>query len=195
MSGFATRLESAMRGRGMGVMELAQRASVSRQTVYNLLRPDFDPLSPGIRKVAGALDVDPVDLLPRASDPTGGAGKVMRLLQAASGRKDARAFELLPAALAALDVAAVETLHPTTDAGIRVLGAAAAMAADLTSSGPLHSLAETLRRQEDPHQALFFGRGLADPVRVVEETPEPLRRHKVFGAFDTGLFRRHLGKV
>lgn len=195
MSGFAERLQDAMTSRHVGVVELARRAGVSRQTVYNFLRPDYDPISPGLRKIAKALDLDPVELLPLEDDAGKSAARLLDLLRSAAGRKDSRAFEVLPALVAGVEVSTLSCLHPATDAEVRVLGAAAAMAAEMTGNTALSGFAAALRRREDPHSAIFFGRLAVDPVRTIERTPEPLRAHRVFGAFDVDLFRRHLGKV
>lgn len=195
MSGFAARLQEIMRNRHVGVVALAHQAGVSRQTVHGLLRPEYDPISPGVRKVARALQVDPRDLLPREDDPSALVAKILDVLQAAAERKESRAFEVLPALLAEVDPSLLPTLRPSSDTEMRVLGAAAAMAAELTGKPHLLSLAEALLRLEDPHQALFFGRLAVDPMATIERTPGPLRPHRVFGAFDEDLFRRHLGKV
>lgn len=194
MSGFAATLQEVMKDSGVGVAELARKAGVSRQTVYNLLQPDFDPISPGVRKVARALQVDPRDLLPREDDLSIRAAKILDVLRAAARRKESRAFEVLPALLAEADPDSVSSIRPSTDAEVRVLGAALAMAAGLTGKPHLDSLAEALLRLEDPHQALFFGKLSLDPVTIIERTPDPLRPHRVFGAFTEDLFRRHLAK-
>ncbi len=194
MSGFSVRLRERMQDGGIGVAELATRANVSRQAIYGLLRPDYDPISPGVRKVARALNVDPVDLLPRENDPAGHTSRILDVLRLAAGRKDARAFEVLPALLAGLDEAALATLRPVNDTETRLLGAALAMAAELTGRSVLRTSAEALRRNEDPHQAIFFGGRRIDFLRAVEQTPDALRRHGVFGILDMELFRRHLGR-
>jgi transcriptional regulator with XRE-family HTH domain len=194
MSGFAANLQEVMRSERVGVLELARRAGVSRQTVYNLLQPGYDPISPGVRKVARALHVDPRDLLPREDDLPVQAARILDVLRAAARRKESRAFEVLPALLAEADPGTLASIRPSTDAEVRVLGAASAMAAELTGQTHLGSLAEALLRLEDPHQALFFGRLSVDPVAVIERTPASLRTHRVFGAFTEDLFRRHLAR-
>lgn len=194
MSGFAATLQEVMKDRGVGVAELARKAGVSRQTVYNLLQPNFDPISQGVRRVARALQVDPRDLLPREDDFSVQASRILDVLRAAARRKESRAFEVLPALLAEANPDSVSSLRPSTDAEVRVLGAASAMAAGLTGKSHLRSLAEALLRLEDPNQALFFGRLAVDPIATIERTPDALRPHRVFGAFTEDLFRRHLAK-
>lgn len=195
MSGFATRLQEVMRSSHLGVGEVASMAGVSRQTVYNLLQPGYDPISPAIRKVARALQVDPQDLIPREDDLPVRTARILDVLRAAAHGRDSRAFEVLPALLSETDPGMLSSIRPSTDAEVRILGAAMAMAAELTGVPDLRSLAKALLRLEDPHQALFFGKLSADPVAVIERTPAPLRPHRVFGAFTEDLFRRHLAKA
>ncbi len=126
MSGFAASLQKVMKNRHVGVAELARKAGVSRQTVYNLLQPEYDPISPGVRKIARALHVDPRDLLPGDDDLSVQASKILDVLRAAARRKESRAFEVLPALLAEADPDSVSSIRPSTDAEVRVLGAASA---------------------------------------------------------------------
>ncbi len=195
MSGFSVRLQQLMGNRHITVVELAARAGLSRQAIYKMLRSDFDPLSQGVRKVARAIGVDPIDLLPREDQPTGRIAEVLALVRRAAAEKDARAFEVLPAALAGLDPPSLAALHPGANPlEARLLAAAAAMAAELTSSATLRRFAESWGQTEDPSQGFFFGGPLADVDRSIASTPELLRRHRVFGGFSEEMFRRHLGK-
>lgn len=194
MTGFAVKLQEVMKDNDVGVAEVARMAGVSRQTIYNLLQPGFDPISPGVRKVARALKVDPLDLIPRQDDVTVQTARILDVLRSAAARKESRAFEVLPALLAEADPDILTSIRPTNDTGVRVLGAALAMAAELTGKAQLRSLAEALLQLEDPHQAIFFGKLPVDPVTIIERTPKPLRAHRVFGAFTEELFRRHLAK-
>ena len=195
MSGFSVRLQELMESRQLSVLDLAERTGLSRQAIYKMLQTDFDPLSQGVRKVARAIEVDPTDLLPREDDPTAQIAEVLALVHRAAAEKDARAFEVLPAALAALDPTSLARLHSKSDLEMRLLAAAAAMAAELTSNDNLGRLAESWGQTEDPYQGFFFGGPLADVERSVASTPEPLCRHRVFGSFSTDLFRRHLRNV
>jgi len=194
MSGFAARLQEVMKDNDIGVAEVARMAGVSRQTIYNLMQPGYDPISPGVRKVASALKVDPLDLIPRQDDVTVQTARILDVLRSAAARKESRAFEVLPALLAKADPALLTAIRPSNETEVRVLGAALAMAAELTGKAHLRSLAEALLRLEDPHQAIFFGKLPVDPVTIIERTPKPLRAHRVFGAFTEDLFRRHLAK-
>ncbi len=195
MIGFAARLQKRMKDAHVGVAEVAATAGVSRQTVYNLMQPGYDPISPGVRKVARALKVDPLDLIPRQDDVTVQVARILDVLRAAALRKESRAFEVLPALLAETDPGLLISIRPSNDTEVRILGAALAMAAELTGKAHLRSLAEALLLLEDPHQAIFFGKLSVDPVTIIERTPKPLRAHRVFGAFTEDLFRRHLAKV
>ncbi len=194
MPGFAVRLQEVMTDNDVGVAEVARMAGVSRQTIYNIMQPGYDPISPGVRKVASALKVDPLDLIPRQDDVTVQTARILDVLRAAAARKESRAFEVLPALLAETEPGLLTAIRPSSDLEVRVLGAALAMAAELTGKAHLRSLAEALLRLEDPHQAIFFGKLAVDPVTIIERTPKPLRAHRVFGAFTEELFRRHLAK-
>ena len=194
MPGFAVRLQEVMTDNDVGVAEVARMAGVSRQTIYNIMQPGYDPISPGVRKVASALKVDPLDLIPRQDDVSVQTATILDVLRAVAARKESRAFEVLPALLAEADPTLLTAIRPSNDTAVRVLGAALAMAAELTGKAHLRSLAEALLRLEDPHQAIFFGKLPVDPVTIIERTPKPLRAHRVFGAFTEDLFRRHLAK-
>ncbi len=195
MTGFAARLQEVMKDKDIGVAEVARMAGVSRQAIYNLMQPGYDPISPGIRKVAAALKVDPLDLIPRQDDVAAQTARILDILRSAAARKESRAFEVLPALLAETDPDFLASIRPSGDTEVRVLGAALAMAAELTGKAQLRSLAEAFLRLEDPHQAIFFGKLLVDPVTIIEQTPKPLRAHRVFGAFTEDLFRRHLASA
>ena len=194
MPGFAVRLQEVMTDNDVGVAEVARMAGVSRQTIYNIMQPGYDPISPGVRKVASALKVDPLDLIPRQDDVSVQTATILDVLRAVAARKESRAFEVLPALLAEADPTLLPSIRPSNDTEVRVLGAALAMAAELTGNTHLRSLAEALLRLEDPHHAIFFGKLPVDPVTIIERTPKPLRAHRVFGAFTEDLFRRHLAK-
>jgi len=194
MPGFAVRLQEVMTDNDVGVAEVARMAGVSRQTIYNIMQPGYDPISPGVRKVASALKVDPLDLIPRQDDVSVQTATILDVLRAVAARKESRAFEVLPALLAEADPTLLPSIRPSNDAEVRVLGAALAMGAELTGKAHLRSLAEALLRLEDPHHAIFFGKLPVDPVTIIERTPKPLRAHRVFGAFTEDLFRRHLAK-
>lgn len=64
MSEFSARLQERIANSQFGVSAVAKLAGISRQTIYNLLQPDFDPINPSVRKVARALGVDPLELIP-----------------------------------------------------------------------------------------------------------------------------------
>jgi len=66
------------------------------------------------------------------------------------------------------------------------------MADALAPSRRLRNLAGAHGRRTDPHHAFFFSADLMDPERLVRMTPEPLRKHRVFGAFSIDDFARHL---
>lgn len=194
MSEFSARLQERIANSQFGVSAVAKLAGISRQTIYNLLQPDFDPINPSVRKVARALGVDPLDLIPRQDDVTESASKVMDILCAAANRKESRAFEVLPALLTDTDPRVLLSIRPSNDSETRVLGAALAMAAELAGREDLNSLAKAIERLEDPNNAIFFGKLPLDPVTIIESTPKPLHKHRVFGSFTEELFMRHFEK-
>ncbi len=86
MPGFAVRLQEVMTDNDVGVAEVARMAGVSRQTIYNIMQPGYDPISPGVRKVASALKVDPLDLIPRQDDVSVQTATILDVLRAVAAR-------------------------------------------------------------------------------------------------------------
>jgi transcriptional regulator with XRE-family HTH domain len=66
---FPTRLRRLREAREMSLPELAQETGLSKQGVYNLERDDADPQLSTIEKVAMALNVSPVALIPAKDNP------------------------------------------------------------------------------------------------------------------------------
>jgi len=176
---------------GLGVKDLALAAGLSRQTVHALLRPGFRPLLPSVDAVAAVLGLDPAGMLRRSDDGASLDLSVGGLLSL-SAAGNPRAFELLPARLISgegthMDYAGVEgcLYH-------QLLAAAAEMASSLVPSSHVSSMIPVHAHRVEPHRAFFFGRGLMSPDRIVQVTPEPLKKHQVFGAFSIDDFARHL---
>ena len=176
---------------GIGITELAAMAGVSRQTVHTLLKPGFQPLPASVEAIAAVLDVDPIRLVVSSGSGDSPEPPVEELLtESAAG--SSRAFELLPARLVADSVGRPgRMLHPADPVRNRLAAAAAEMANALSPSPRLRALVDFHARKQPAHHAFFFGTGLMTPERIIRMTPEPLRKHGVFGAFAIEDFARH----
>lgn len=180
-----------MEREGLTPTALARRAGLSRQAVYRLLDPAYDPFPQGFRRVAEVLGRPP-ELLVRSAVPET-ATRIEALLRAAAAA-DPRAFEVLPGALHVAGARDRLAVRPEGDSERRLLAAAAeyayAVAPDLALRLWIDELASTL----PPHLPFFFGARWMDAERIVSATPAPFARHLVFGAFDEGSLRRHFGQ-
>jgi hypothetical protein len=117
----------------------------------------------------------------------------MEELLVAATAGDSRAFELLPARFVRDQARARAAALGLEDPVPRRLAAAASeMAWALSPSARLRALTDLLARPLPPHHALFFGADSMSPELIVQATPEPLKKHGVFGAFSAEDFARHM---
>jgi transcriptional regulator with XRE-family HTH domain len=179
-----------MEAQGLDVTSLARRCGLSRQGLYRILRADYRPLGKGFQSLARSLGVSPISLLEDHGDEADSSEVIELLDQSAAA--EPRAFELLPAALhricrgSAFDLGELPPLHH------RLVAAAAEVASALTSSSPLRACARRHARRCESGQAFFFASRFMSPDRIVTDTPEPMKKHLVFGAFEMSSFARHL---
>jgi lambda repressor-like predicted transcriptional regulator len=183
------RVAQAMHERGLNPTALARRAGISRQALYRMLDPEYDPFPSGFRAVAAALATRPERLVTPLSTPALEEIKVLAH-DAASG--DARAFELLPAALSALTSFELHMLEEAPEPVRRLLVAAADVLATTTTREDLRPWIIAQAARLSGTLAVFFGGAWMDPERLVAVTPPVLARHKLYGAFDMDSFTRHL---
>lgn len=178
-------LRARLRRDGRDVTAVAREAGLSRQAIYRMLDPSWDPLPAGFRAVARVLGVDPVALLSGASG-IAVAEAVATLREAAGG--DARAFERLPVQLSRPDVATATWQAAFGEVEQRLVLAAAAMAAVVWPGRRMAAWVAVRAPTLSPSTAFFFGVPGMPPERVVEATPEPMKRLNVFGAFSARRF-------
>lgn len=184
------KIRKAMRAKHMSVTDLARETGVSRQMLHRLLQPDYRPLAQSVVAIAGVLGLEPGDMLDQGD--RGGLQTAFSDLLRKARDGNPRAFELLPAHMAR-DPNAGQRLGEDADATTHLLLAAAAAVADA-----LHPRRDLVRavslhaRHAGSGQAFFFRSKFMTPERAIEQTPDPMRRHNVFGAFDMEGFRRHL---
>jgi transcriptional regulator with XRE-family HTH domain len=175
----------------LSVKDLAALTGLSRQTIHALLRPGFRPLVPSVDTVALALGIEASLLLEVASAVTADIPGARQLLDRAVAG-DARSFELLPALLATSHPIPSAMILESRDTHLQLARAAAEVANTLAPSPPLEALANLTRTSGRCFHGFFFGADLMSPERIVQLTPEPLRKHLVFGAFAMADFARHL---
>jgi transcriptional regulator with XRE-family HTH domain len=184
-------VRSLARQKGLSLSHLARTAGISRQMLHNLLRPGFNPLVGSLQQLGVALGVDPLELLETSPMAPAGRPSLESTLKATLGG-DARAFEMLPALLvnSKAQVKLPDELDVPT--AWQLLGAAAQMAYDLTDEVSLKRLAAFCASNAGVHNGFFFGLPLVSLQRLMEQTPEPMKKHRIFGAFSMEDFRRHL---
>ncbi len=178
-------LRARLRRDGRDVTAVAREAGLSRQAIYRMLDPSWDPLPAGFRAVARVLGVDPVALLSGASG-IAVAEAVATLREAAGG--DARAFERLPMQLSRPDVATATWQAAFGEVEQRLVLAAAAAAAAVWPGRRMAAWVAVRAPTLSPSSAFFFGVPGLPPERVVEATPESMKRLNVFGVFSLRQF-------
>ena len=183
------RVHQLMQARGMDISGLARSSGMSRQGVYRLLSKDYHPLGRGLQAVAAALGISPLTLLAGSADDVGGAEILQLVAQAAQG--EPRAFELLPALLHQATPAAWSVLEQLSPLQHQLLAAAAELVGELTSSVEMVTFAAQHAQHREPGRAFFFASRFMPVERIMDETPEPMKRHLVFGSFNIDSFRRH----
>lgn len=190
---------------GLSVVELAKQTGMSRQTVHSLLREGFRPLVPSAEALSEVLGLQPNELLARRPLPSPGEDVHLLLSRAVAG--DPRAFELLPGAVCDAGSVLFRGRLEWTGLAARVLAAAIDVAETILArasgkasgtrrlAAQLRKTSTRLSRQNGKSeigQPFFFGRGLLTEERIRQSTPEPMRRHDVFGAFQMDDFKRHM---
>lgn len=187
----AQHIRSLARQRNMPLSHLARAAGISRQMLYNLLEPGFNPVPKSLHQLATALGVEPLELLESSSLAPAGKPSLAETLQAALAG-DARAFEMLPALLLQGKVRPGLPDELDVPEAWQLLAAAAQTAFTLTGDAAMEQLAANGATRAKRHTGFFFGLPLVSLQRLVEQTPEPMKKHRVFGTFSTEDFRRHL---
>ncbi len=186
----ATRLRMHLQAKGMTISGLARAAGITRQAVHQMLRPGYRPLSLGVETVARALEVDPLDILYEECAEARRRREVEDLVtRAAAG--DARAFEVLPATLLLTQGEEIESLHARDATSHQILAAAAEVAGTLSRRPWMERFIRGHASRVVKGQAFFFGTGLIGMERLMSLTPSPMRRHRVYGAFEMKAFARH----
>jgi transcriptional regulator with XRE-family HTH domain len=180
------RVDQLMRAMGLTLSELASRTHLTRQTVYNILRPGYQPFSKGLISIAEVLGVHPLDLLKNHPD----ASREIPALVSQAAKGKARAFELLPAALFAAFADGTPVPGGYSQVQYRLLAAAAETVKAISGDIAFEKLAKVFL-PDRTGEAFFFGIGRMSPDRIVAMTPPPLKKHLVFGAFELGDFGRH----
>jgi hypothetical protein len=186
---------------GLSVVDLAWATGLTRQTIHTLLREDFKPLPPSVDLLATALALEPADLISMGSKRRSRPAATVSELVARAAQGDARAFEVLPAALCqapAIDLQAAlafpasrQLLAAAVDTALTLLEECVKDCSAHSCKGRLASMLRSLGRRR-PSQVFLFDAGLLSKERLEAATPAPLKRHLVFGAFDLNSFRRHL---
>ncbi len=184
------RISNLMKSQGIDMSTLAQNAGLSRQGLYRLLRPEHPPLNRGFQSVATTLGVSALSLMRETRPQDEKWHQVESLLgQAASG--ESRAFEVLPAHVIGILPARrprQETLPPSHH---QLLAAAGEVARSIVAKRGLKKFTARHAAFSEPGQAFFFAANLMSPDRIVATTPKPMKRHLVFGSFQTEDFERH----
>jgi transcriptional regulator with XRE-family HTH domain len=185
-------IRNLMQAKQMDISSLAARAGMSRQGLYRFLRPDYNPISKGFVSMAQALGVNATHLIKDDDNQADIWRYVTRLLQDAT-QGEARAFEVLPAHL----LRALKEGFPKIDLPSTTHCQLAVAAAEIAHSFKPHPTLERFISQHgvfsSPGRAFFFASELMSPERIVATTPEPMKRHLVFGSFDMTDFKRHMG--
>jgi transcriptional regulator with XRE-family HTH domain len=179
------RVRELMKEKGISLSGVARMCGVSRQRLHGYLKPDYSPFSRGFLAMAEVLEVAPETLLCNSAD-----NDMMALLEL-SGRGDARAFELLPAAMLNAQQR-TSRLASATSVEQQLARAALALLDAMGARTNDDELSHFLKLTSHPNAAYFFGADLMPPNRIVAMTPEAMQRHLVFGAFCLSDFERHL---
>ena len=187
----AGKMKRYARLRGMSVSDLAAEAGLSRQAVYQMMKPGYRPVSSGLESVAGVLGLDAVDLLCRTDRQQDHVEAVVATARAAAAG-DPRAFETLPACILDLGSRHHSDLNDMPRPLPRLLAAAGQVALHLKGLKWLERFVSMQSSWTSPELAFFFGSELMDTSRIVGLTPEPMAVHKVFGVFELGAFSRHI---
>ena len=183
------RISAFMNTQGLTPTTLAKRAGLSRQALYRMLDPGYDPFPAGFRAVAVALGVFPEQLI--ESPKTRRVEETLALARDAAGG-DARAFEVLPAALHALCPRERSALDEVPDPERRLLAAAADVLLGMKEDDGLRAWTSAQAEGLSENRAFFFGGEWMDPERLIATTPSVLAKRRVYGAFDLASFARHV---
>jgi transcriptional regulator with XRE-family HTH domain len=187
----ANAVRKLMEASGIGPSELARRSGLSRQAIYQMMKPGFQPLVRSVGSVSAALGVSPLGLLVDDDSSRSAEAELSTLVRGAR-QGNARAFELLPGALVKRRVVPRPVQDSEEPEVHQVLAAASALAYALTGDSHFHVLSRNHGGKARAGSALFFGSELMTPERILAMTPEPMRRHLVFGAFELADFERHM---
>lgn len=182
------KIRALMAARGLDVTSLAAFAGMSRQGLHRMLRPGYEPLPRGFVSLADALGVTPESLLTTSGEKRG--ENIYSLLeQAAAG--EPRAFEVLPVMLAGLPARTRDgfTFHRSLDH--QLIAAAGEVAAGLQKSPSLSRFVGWHAAKCDHGRAFFFSHRLMNFERIMAVTPLAMKKHLVFGAFNSDDFERH----
>ncbi len=185
-----TTVRRLMHAQGQDISSLAKVSGLSRQGLYRVLGDDYRPVGRGFQNLARALGVSPLTLLVEPAHEQGGADIIRLVEQSTAG--EPRAFELLPAELHRFVSGSTCDLGEQMPVHHQLLAAAAQVAAELTSSRALQACAQFHSQAQEPGRAFFFASRFMTAERIVTSTPEPMKAHLVFGAFEMSSFSRHL---
>lgn len=175
----------------MSISDLANEAGLSRQAIYQMMKPGYQPVRSGLESVAGVLDLAAVDLLDRTDTRQDSIEAVVDAVEAA-GAGDPRAFETLPACILELGSRHHSDLNDMPAPLPQLLAAAGQVALQLTGRKWLERFVSRQSSWTRPELAFFYGAELMDASRIVRLTPQPMAAHKVFGVFEMAAFARHV---
>ena len=187
----AKKLRRYTKLRGLSISDLAAEAGLSRQAVYQMMRPGYRPLSSGLESVAKVLELDAIDLLARLDSRHDRLEAVVNTVEA-SASGDPRAFETLPACILDLGSRNHSGLNDMLMPAPQLLSAAGQIALHLTGMSWLERFISRQSAWTRPELVFFFGTELMDASRIVRLTPEPMAAHRVFGVFEMDAFARHV---
>jgi len=185
------KIRQLMKSRGHNVSSLAEKTGLCRQTVHNILNPDYVPITSGFRSVATVLGVDPLDLLKKADEDSGVLNEIHLALDAAV-EGEPRAFEILPALLCRMKKKQASEIGHFDPDRHQLLAAAGSVLSTFRNTRWLRSFIKRHTEKYEQGRAIFFSNDMMSPERIVFATPESMRRHLVFGAFEMHSFERHL---
>ncbi len=187
----SSKIKRYARLRGMSISDLASEAGLSRQAIYQMMKPGYQPVRSGLESVADVLELAAVDLLHRTDTRQDSIDAVVDTVEtAASG--DPRAFETLPACILDLRSRQYGDLDDMPAPLPQLLAAAGQVALHLTGRKWLERFVARQSAWTRPELAFFYGGELMDVSRIVMLTPEPMAAHKVFGVFEMDAFARHV---
>lgn len=187
----AEKIKRHARLRGLSISDLAAGAGLSRQAVYQMMRPDYQAVSSGLELVARVLDLDPLQLLRRQDSRRDRLEQVITTVElAASG--DPRAFEILPGCIVDLGGGVHTDLNDLPQPIPQLLASAGEVALSLVGRSWLNRFIKRQSAWTRDGLAFFFGSDLMDASRIVRLTPEPVAAHMVFGVFEMDAFARHI---